>query len=107
MLVRVQGFERTFIEFHETIQIVLFRKRACHLNIFHFDLSHEFPSAIFRQQQNTVLIINVHGRMMATDEAETFYTAVYDVVRLIPQGQVTTYGRFPSSKIDKKATLPN
>lgn len=71
----------------------------------HFDLS---TSAIFRQQQNTVLIIDVHtAHMMATDEAEAFYTAVYDVVRLIPQGQVTTYGILPSSKIDRKATLPN
>lgn len=29
---------------------------------------------------------------MATDEAQAFYTAVYAVVRLIPKGQVTTYG---------------
>jgi alkylated DNA nucleotide flippase Atl1 len=29
---------------------------------------------------------------MATDEAQAFYAAVYAVVRLIPKGQVTTYG---------------
>jgi methylated-DNA-protein-cysteine methyltransferase-like protein len=29
---------------------------------------------------------------MATDEAQAFYNAVYSVVRLIPKGQVTTYG---------------
>jgi alkylated DNA nucleotide flippase Atl1 len=29
---------------------------------------------------------------MATDEAQAFYSAVYSVVRLIPKGQVTTYG---------------
>jgi len=45
--------------------------------------------------------------MTATDEAEAFHTAVYEVVRLIPRGQVTTYGMLPSSKIDCKATSPN
>jgi alkylated DNA nucleotide flippase Atl1 len=29
---------------------------------------------------------------MATDEAQAFYDAAYAVVRLIPKGQVTTYG---------------
>jgi len=29
---------------------------------------------------------------MATDEARAFYHDVYEVVRLIPKGQVTTYG---------------
>jgi alkylated DNA nucleotide flippase Atl1 len=29
---------------------------------------------------------------MATDEAQAFYDAAYSVVRLIPRGQVTTYG---------------
>jgi methylated-DNA-protein-cysteine methyltransferase-like protein len=32
---------------------------------------------------------------MATDEAQAFYDAVYSVVRLIPKGQVTTYGTSP------------
>ena len=32
---------------------------------------------------------------MATDEAQAFYNAVYSVVRLIPKGQVTTYGTSP------------
>jgi methylated-DNA-protein-cysteine methyltransferase-like protein len=33
---------------------------------------------------------------MPTDEAQSFYNAVYTVVRLIPKGQVTTYGTIPA-----------
>jgi len=33
---------------------------------------------------------------MPTDEAQSFYNAVYAVVRLIPKGQVTTYGPKPA-----------
>jgi O6-methylguanine-DNA--protein-cysteine methyltransferase len=103
MCLRVQGFERTGHSFEFIKYPIVFN----HTTGGSFESM--FSSAYITKQERSAAggIVIFHPAVMATDEAEAFYTAVYDVVRLIPCGQVTTYGIAPSSLSDGKATSPS
>src|SRR5436305_1925632 len=57
----------------------------------------EFELQLTDQQIAAKSISRDSPPLMATDEAEAFYNSVYSVVRLIPKGQVTTYGNLNPS----------